>query len=198
MNIKTVPIAQVDVWKDNPRNIKTTDFERLKRQIKELGVYKPLICVLENGSYITLGGNMRLLALRALGHKEIDISVVEAKSQAMRIKYALSDNDRAGEYDEQAAAEWVYPHIKDINLEDYKMDLGVAINLKTLVSGFGPDIDFADLDKELSDLEGMELVDIVIALPKKYAEKVTIWLANGEERIATGLGKGVLKRCKLL
>lgn len=198
MNIKTVPIAQVDVWKDNPRNIKTTDFERLKRQIKELGVYKPLICVLENGSYITLGGNMRLLALRALGHKEIDISVVEAKSQAMRIKYALSDNDRAGEYDEQAVAEWVYPLIKDINLDDYKVDLGVAINLKTLLSGFGPDIDFSDLDKELSDLEGMELVDIVISLPKKYAEKVTLWLANGENRIATGLGKGVLKRCKLL
>jgi len=141
MEIKKVPISQVEPWEKNPRNIKTKDFERLKKQILELGVYKPLICYEENGKYITLGGNMRLLALRELGIPEVEISIVHPKSEAEKIKYSLSDNDRAGEYDEQALAELVYPHIEEINLEDFKVDLGDAVDLKNVIEDFAPDLD---------------------------------------------------------
>jgi len=144
MEIKKVPISQVEPWEKNPRNIRTKDFERLKKQILELGVYKPLICYEENGKYITLGGNMRLLALRELGIPEVEISIVYPKSEAEKIKYSLSDNDRAGEYDEQALAELVYPHIEEINLEDFKVDLGEAIDLKGIVESFGPDLDLIE------------------------------------------------------
>jgi ParB-like chromosome segregation protein Spo0J len=111
MNIKRVPISEVTLWDKNPRNIKTEDFDRLKKQIKELGVYKPMVAVQENGGYTVLGGNMRLRALQELGFKDVDISIVQARMEAQKIKYALSDNDRAGEYDEQALAELVYPHV---------------------------------------------------------------------------------------
>jgi DNA modification methylase len=141
MEILKVPISEVEVWKDNPRNIKTEDFERLKRQIQELGVYKPLVCIQENGKYITLGGNMRLRALQVLNFKEVDISIVEAKTEAMKIKYALSDNDRAGEYDEQKLAELVYPHLDEIRLEDFKIDVGEPITLKDVIEEFGPSLD---------------------------------------------------------
>ena len=136
MEIKKVPISEISVWEKNPRNIKTKDFERLKRQIEELGVYKPLICVRENGRYMTLGGNMRLRALQDMGIKEVDISIVKADTEAQRIKYALSDNDRAGEYIEQDLAELVYPHIEEINLEDYKVDLGEAMDLTSVIEMF--------------------------------------------------------------
>lgn len=53
MKLERVPISEIDIWDKNPRNIKTKDFERLKGQIQELGVYKPLVCVKENGRYIT-------------------------------------------------------------------------------------------------------------------------------------------------
>lgn len=151
MDIKQVPISDIDVWEKNPRNIKTKDFERLKRQIQELGIYKPLICVRENGRYVTLGGNMRLRALKDMGIKDIDVSIVKADTEAQRIKYALSDNDRAGEYDEQQLAELVYPHIEEINLEDFKVDLGEAVDMKSVIEDFGPDLDEEEDIPELSD-----------------------------------------------
>ena len=151
MEIKRVPISQVEPWEKNPRNIKTKDFERLKKQILELGIYKPLICYKEGDKYITLGGNMRLLALRELGVPEVEISIVHPKSEAEKIKYNLSDNDRAGEYDDQALAELIYPHQDEIQLEDFKVDLGEAIDLKGVIEDFGPDITpkEKDLDENL-------------------------------------------------
>ena len=59
MNVIKVPIASVLPWDKNPRGIKTKDFDRLKKQIGKLGVYKPLICYKEDGHYVVLGGNMR-------------------------------------------------------------------------------------------------------------------------------------------
>jgi len=141
MNILRMPIEKVKPWAENPRGIKTKDYERLKRQILELGVYKPLLAVKENGHYIVLGGNMRIRALKEIGIKEIEISIVQAKTKAQKIKYALSDNDRAGFYEEQALAELIYPHLAEIKLEDYKIDLGEPIDLKQVVERFGPDID---------------------------------------------------------
>ncbi len=151
MNIKRVPISEVELWEENPRNIKTKDFERLKRQIQELGLYKPLICVRENGRYITLGGNMRLRALQELKQKEVDISIVKAKDEATKIKYALSDNDRAGEYDELQLAELTYPHIEEINLEDYRIDVGEPISLKDVIEDYAPDVDGEDEVPEIDD-----------------------------------------------
>ena len=160
MEIKQVPISDVEAWDKNPRNIKTKDMERLKRQIQELGVYKPLICVRENGKYVTLGGNMRLRALQALNLSEVDISIVEATDEATRIKYALSDNDRAGEYDEQALAELTYPHIEEINLEDFKLDVGQPISLKDVIEDYAPDneeIFESHIDKDLKDIKILNL-----------------------------------------
>jgi len=141
MNIKRVPIEQVQNWEDNPRNIKTKDFERLKRQIKELGVYKPMIACPENGGYTVLGGNMRLRALKELGIREVEISIVHPKSKAEKIKYALSDNDRAGEYEEEKLAELVYSHIDEIELGDYKIDVGEPVNLQDVIEDYAPNLD---------------------------------------------------------
>ena len=146
MEIKRVPISQVEPWDKNPRNIKTKDFERLKKQILELGIYKPLICYKEGDKYITLGGNMRLLALRELGIPEVEISIVHPKSEAEKIKYNLSDNDRAGEYDDQALAELIYPHQDEIQLEDFKVDLGEALDLREIINAFGPGLE--DFEEE--------------------------------------------------
>src|SRR4030042_2230978 len=110
MNIITVPISEVECWAENPRGIKKTDYDDLKEEILELGVYKPLIVCQENGKYIVLGGNMRLRALQELGHIEVDISIVKPKSEAEKIKYALSDNDRKAFYEEQKLAELIMPH----------------------------------------------------------------------------------------
>jgi len=139
MRIVKVPIEQAVLWEKNPRGIKKADYARLKKQIKDLGEYKPLIGVEEDGKFIILGGNMRLRAYRELGLQEVEISVVEAPTEVDRIRYALSDNDRAGFYDEDQLAELIYPHLAEIELGDYKIDLGQPLSLSDLIEQVGPD-----------------------------------------------------------
>lgn len=141
MKIATVPIGDLVPWPKNPRGIKKKDFERLKKQIKKLGNYKPLICYRDGKKLVVLGGNMRLRALQELHFKEIEVSVVEAKTEARKIEYSISDNDRAGHYEELALAELIFPEMGNIVLEDFKVDLGSAVDLKAIIEGVGPDLD---------------------------------------------------------
>lgn len=178
MDLKIVPISEVEVWKKNPKNIKKVDYERLKRQIIELGVYKPLICIREDGKYITLGGNMRLRALQELKHKEVDISVVKAKDEATKIKYSLSDNDRAGEYDDLALAELVLPHVEEINLDDYKVDIGSAMSMTELLERFGPEFEDQLEDKGTIPAIPKQPKDLI----KKY-EYIHVEFSGGKDSL---------------
>lgn len=102
-------VSELRVWDKNPRGIKKKDFERLKKQIVDLGAYKPLLAT-DDG--IVIGGNMRLRALMDLGVQNIWVNTItffeenkkwrakidgevapkifESKEQAM-LEYALSD-----------------------------------------------------------------------------------------------------------
>jgi DNA modification methylase len=84
---------------------------------------------------------MRIRAYKELGLQEVNVSVVDAPTEAKKIEYALSDNDRVGYYEEEALAELIYPHIKDIDLGEFKVDIGEPIDLKQVVERYGPDID---------------------------------------------------------
>lgn len=126
-------IDKLKNWNRNPRSISEKDFERLKKQIKKLGTYKPLLV---NQDGVVLGGNMRLRALQDLGQSQVWVSIVEAKDQATMLEYALSDNDRAGEYDEEQLAELVTT--TDIDLELYKVDLGKVTSLEDIKDKYGP------------------------------------------------------------
>lgn len=129
-------IERLKNWDKNPRSISDKDFARLLAQIKKLGVYKPLL-VTKDGT--VLGGNMRLRALQELGQSQVWVSVIDPKDEAEMLEYALSDNDRAGEYDEQQLAELatLYP----IDLELYKVDLGKAQPLSDVLNRFGPEVE---------------------------------------------------------
>jgi len=122
------PLETLKLWENNPRTISEENFERLKRQIKKLGEYKPLV-ITPDGT--VLGGNMRLRAYRELGFKKAWVSVVHPKSEEEKIEYALSDNDRVGEYQEDELANLIgnYPNL---DLETFAVDLGKAVPLSDL------------------------------------------------------------------
>jgi hypothetical protein len=111
-------------WGSNPRSITAKGFDRLKNQIKRLGKYKPLL-IIADGTVI--GGNMRLRALEEMGVDEVKVSVIEFHKQTDgqwyatidgvregdglfksmedgMMEYSLSDNDRAGFYDDDLLA----------------------------------------------------------------------------------------------
>lgn len=124
-------------WDKNPRSIAKKDFNRLLEQIKKLGQYKPLI-ITDDG--LVLGGNMRLRAYRELGITDIWVSVVVAPTQKERLEYALSDNDRAGQYDEEVLAELIRD-TQGFDEDLYRIDLGKLSTIKELLSKYTPERD---------------------------------------------------------
>lgn len=153
-------IEELINWEKNPRAIKQHDFKRLIKQIKELGEYKPLI--VNSGKYIptkgeVLGGNMRLRAYQELKLTQCWVSYVDPKTEADKIKYALSDNDRAGYYVDQELAELVIglgDEIKDFNLKDFAVDLKSDMeDLEDFMKDY-MGTDNKSLDEEESDAFG--------------------------------------------
>jgi len=126
------PIDKLHEWDKNPRNITTEGFSRLKKQIQKLGQYKPLL-ITPDGEVI--GGNMRLKAYRDLGVKEAWVSVVNPKDENEKLEYALSDNDRAGYYDDDLLAN-LTAEMPDFNWADYSVDLKEPTNLGDLLDQF--------------------------------------------------------------
>lgn len=139
MEIISVNISSVEVWNKNlqTRATKTKDYERTKKQVEELGIYKPAIAYTENGRYFILGGRTRYFVLKDLKHKKIDLSIVHPKTEAEKWKYALSDNDNSGIWIEEKIAEEIFALQGEIELEDYKIDLTEPVSLKDLLGHFG-------------------------------------------------------------
>ncbi len=148
---KIVDINQIKNWEQNPRAIKKEDFERLKNQIKEHGMYKPLLCVQDNGSYVVLGGNMRLRAINELEHKQAWITLIKTANEKEKIKIALSDNDSVGYYDEQELAEQLHPHKNEI-WKDYKVNLETPkFDLNGFIKAQFEDEIASDKEKEVDE-----------------------------------------------
>lgn len=147
-------ISELKGWDKNPKDIHEQDLQRLKRQIQELGVYKPLVVAQEaDGSYTVLGGNQRLKALKELGAETAWVCVVKAEDEATKLKYALSDNDQAGYYKERELANLVKLNENCIVLEDFKVSLanfGIKefINPKELMFSEYPEKDIGLLKTE--------------------------------------------------
>jgi hypothetical protein len=112
------PIEKLKEWDKNPRTITAENLERLKKQIQKFGQYKPLV-INEDG--IVLGGNMRLRALRELEIQEVWVSIVKPADLNEMLEYSLSDNDRAGKYDEFLLRE-LLPEF-DVDLSEWTVDL---------------------------------------------------------------------------
>lgn len=125
-------VTEIKEWSKNPRSITKDGFERLKKQIQKLGQYKPLL-ITPDGE--VLGGNMRLKAYKVLGIEDVWVSVVTPKDENEKLSYALSDNDRAGFYDDDLLANLI-PDYPEFDWSGYSVDLKEPTNLQDLLDRF--------------------------------------------------------------
>ena len=121
MEIKKVSIDKVEVWDKNlaVRATSRKNYERTRKQIVDLKIFKPVTAFEENGRCYILGGRLRYFVIKDLGHKEIDVSIVEARTDADKWKFVFADNDQSSIYLEEPLLESIYPHI-----EEFGKDLG--------------------------------------------------------------------------
>ena len=71
METRRVPIEQIKHAPYNPRKIKSSELEKLKKSIETYKCYEPLI--VNSRTWHVVGGNQRLRALNELGYKEVDV-----------------------------------------------------------------------------------------------------------------------------
>ena len=200
-------LSNLQSWDKNPREIQDEDFARLKRQLMELGQYKPLF-VTEDG--VVVGGNMRFKAYQALGVTEVWVSILgfadiaekaghvyalvdgkvqkmegvpprefESREQAM-IEYALSDNDGAGRYDKQALAELVQPYKDLVPMDNYKIEVydpQPLIEIANSINGSGEE------QRDDSDAEVImeEMVTIAMNFKKEEYQEIEPEIENFKE-----------------
>lgn len=128
--------GQIDGVPKNPRYLKESEYDKLVKSLAdspEFLEYKPLMVYgLENGTYVTICGNMRLRVANELriggniNFEKLPCFILKADTPIQKIKeYAIKDNVQAGnwDWDELANGDW-----KVDDLQDWGVDCSFLSN----------------------------------------------------------------------
>lgn len=88
---------------NNPRTINKTKYKKLLASIKEFPEMLNIRPIVVNKDMVVLGGNMRLKALKELGIKETEVTVVDLSVDQQR-EFLLKDNINYGDWDMELLA----------------------------------------------------------------------------------------------
>ena len=166
--------GQIKGLPKNPRYLKESEHDKLKKSLTdspEFLEYKPLmVYAMDNGSYVTICGNMRLRVaneLRLDGHSEFDTIpcvILKADTPIEKIKeYAIKDNVQAGnwDWDELANGEW-----ETDDLQNWGVDC----------SFLNTDEDDTDIDELFEDAQNTESkvkdIKLSVHIPQELEDKV--------------------------
>lgn len=118
MEIKKIRISdieantgQIDGLPHNPRKWAASEVEKLKKSIletPELLEARGIIVYPHEDKFIALGGNMRLMAVKKLGWKEVPCIILPEQTNLDKLKeIVIKDNSSFGEWDIEALnLEW--------------------------------------------------------------------------------------------
>jgi hypothetical protein len=121
IEIKKVSLSDIKLNPDNPRQISDKDMDRLIKSLQEfpdmMGI-REIVC---DENFVVIGGNMRLLALRKIGAKEVTAKIVSGLTEAQKREFIIKDNGAWGEWDMDAlSSAW-----SDLPLIDWGVNIPV-------------------------------------------------------------------------
>lgn len=141
MEVKKIAVDKINPAKYNPRKkLKPgdTEYEKLKRSIKEFGYVEPIIWNQRTGNVV--GGHQRLTVLKNEGYKEVDCVVVDLGEQEEKaLNIALN----------KIHGDWDLPLLKDLLEELDKSMFDVSL------TGF----DAAEIEEIFSKVHDKEVKD---------------------------------------
>lgn len=116
--------GQIEGLPKNPRFIRDTQFEKLKKSIEdfpEMLKLRELIVYPFEDKYVVIAGNMRLRAGQELGLKEFPCKVLPSETTVERLKeITIKDNNSFGEWDmDDLANEWDKDELSEWGIETY-------------------------------------------------------------------------------
>lgn len=166
-------IDELKAWERNPRSIDDASLKRLKSQLQKFKQYKPLIINQDN---IVLGGNMRLRAMRELGINEVWVSVVETANESEMIEYALSDNDRAGKY-EQDLLNGLVVDFPNVDWGGFSVDAFPPVTVPQLIKSFNDGLNESER-KSLNEKFIVPPFSVLDTRQGYWQERKDAWLSN--------------------
>lgn len=114
--------GQIEGLPKNPRFIRDTRYEALKKSIEdapEMLALRELIVYPKGKKYVVIAGNMRLRACRDIGYKELPCKVLDKDTPVEKLReYTIKDNNGFGEDDwDILANEWDEVELKEWGME---------------------------------------------------------------------------------
>ena len=118
MNINDIILNE-----ENPRYIKTEQYEKLKKSLQEFPEMLSLRPIIIDENNVVLGGNMRLRACEELGITEIPVKVAKGLTEEQKKEFVVKDNLGYGEwdwdmlanqYDIEELEEWGLQQVKNV------------------------------------------------------------------------------------
>lgn len=102
--------GQIKGLKANPRKISAEKLRKLKASIQEdaaLMDARPLIVIERKGKYVTIGGNMRLIACKELGWQDVPCFILPLATDVKTLeRYVLKDNASFGDWNFDMLKDW--------------------------------------------------------------------------------------------
>lgn len=99
ITIKTVKLSQIKLNPDNPRRISEKAMDRLVKSLQDFPDMLLLREIVVDETMTCLGGNMRTLALRKVGAKDVTAKIVKGLTPEQKREFVIKDNGSWGEWD---------------------------------------------------------------------------------------------------
>jgi len=96
---KKVKLSDIKLNPDNPRRISEKGMARLVKSLQDFPEMMELREIIVDETMTVLGGNMRTLALRKVGEKEIIAKIVTGMTPDQKREFIIKDNSDFGEWD---------------------------------------------------------------------------------------------------
>ena len=117
-------LSELKKLRNNPRTIKKSDMERLKKSVQDNPDYfeaRPVILSNRTGELVIIAGNQRYEAARALNLSEIPTVLLEGLTEEREREIIIRDNVANGDWDMDILAnEWDADELADWGLDEFK------------------------------------------------------------------------------
>lgn len=158
-------IGQLEGLPSNPRWIRYSRFEALKKSIQDapemLQLRELLVYPLNGEKYIIIGGNMRFRACKELGFKELPCKVIPKHIPVAKLReYVIKDNEAFGQNEwTKLTNDWAAEEL-----------VGWGVELDAFATPSDVDIDKL-FEEAAEEKEAKINANIVIELPKSALNK---------------------------
>ena len=158
-------LSEIKPLDNNPRYIKTDDFERLCASVQNNADYfecRPIILSDRTGELVIIAGNQRYKAAQEVGLKEVPTILLHGLTEAKEKEIVIRDNVQNGKWDWDILSSEAWGSVDDLQ------DWGVECSF--LQHDESADLDDFFEEVEAGDAQKVKNVEIKICIPQEEAD----------------------------